>query len=201
MEAGAGSMNAKGEIEFPRLFVERIKVGIAEYLLVHNAAHEKPACPAFPRKIRLCESRVHIQKRHCGNPTKTASRRPAEISQPAIVAPAESDIDFWATGQSAEKERRIENLNVDLQLVHVPKPCFHIAHLPNGRRYRLIDVDAPGEDSSVDEPELSPAFLSHHGGLKLPLRAFHRFPRALGFDHMSIGIDSGHLYPPEKYEV
>src|SRR5687768_3427418 len=101
-------------------------------------------------------------------------------------------------GQRAQKEARIENLDVDVQLVHVSQPSFDVFHFTAFSRSVMADVSSFGENTAADLPELiagtwaATIFEYHDPWGKLSVRFIEKIPGPLRLDYMSVRIDDFH---------
>jgi hypothetical protein len=92
---------------------------MAEALVVDQAAHEDAAGAVGFGELDLGDHARRIDHRHHGNPLKPAFAPGTDIDQPLVVTAADRVLDFGSCRQRPEKQRRIQHLNVDIELVHV----------------------------------------------------------------------------------
>ena len=52
----------------------------------------------------------------------------AKARHPAVVAPGQRQLDLGLARQRAEEDRRVEDLDIDLELVHVAQPGLDVVH-------------------------------------------------------------------------
>src|SRR5262245_44049882 len=164
---------------------------MAETFVVDQTAAEDAASTVGLGEGDLYHSACHVDHRHHRDPAQPALSLATDINQPLIVASTDGLLDFRFGSQWAKKQRRIKNLNVDIQLVHVLETAFNIAHLPNRLGQTTIDIDTAVKYSPVEEPVLRTTAARCHQ--KRPVFVvLDVIPSPLALDHVRIGIDSRH---------
>src|SRR5215475_9219407 len=164
---------------------------MAEAFVIDQTAAEDAASPIGLGEGDLGHGAGHVDHRHHGDPAQPPFSLATDINQPLIVAPTDGLLDFRFGSQGAKKQRRVKNLNVDIQLVHVLETAFDIAHLPNRLGQTTIDIDTAVKYPSVDEPVLQATAARYHQ--KWPaFVVLDVIPSPLALDHVRIGIDSRH---------
>ncbi len=130
------------------------------------------------------------------------------VSQPAIPTAAERDLGVGPCRYSLDPESVVQHLNVDAQFIHVPEAQIDIVQLARRLGRFKVSTGALGEimdlalaqseetkagDLIVDHPIL-PGRIGRRGielWTVFLFRLIQIVPRALGLDHMSIGVDDG----------
>src|SRR5690242_2602215 len=115
-------MNADGQIELARFFIEGKKMCVADVLLPFQTAHENSARAVLFGKARFFERLVHRQQRQHCNPAQSVWGLFPDIYEPAVVTPAHREFHLGPASERTKKNRWIENLYVDVQLVHMIEP-------------------------------------------------------------------------------
>src|SRR5262245_45748421 len=164
---------------------------MAKTFVVDQTAAEDAASAVGLREGNLRHRACHVDHRHHRDPAQPAFSLATDINQPLIVASTDSLLDFRFGSQWAKKQRRIKDLNVDIQLVHVLETAFNIAHLPNRLGQTTIDIDTAVEYPSVDEPVLR-ATATRCDQKRPALVVLDVIPSLLALDYVRIGIDSRH---------
>src|SRR5215510_8033168 len=117
------------QVEPAYLLVEGIEIGIGDQTTPFDAAHENTARSMLLAKLEFFQRRAHIQQGQDTNPSEPALPLPVNVGEPAVVAPGNGDFPLDLIGYLLDKNRRIEHLNVDTQLVHVFEPGRYVFHL------------------------------------------------------------------------
>src|SRR4029077_1249092 len=135
--------------EFGRL-VKRKEKGMAEALVIDQSTAKDAASPVGFGEAHLGYRTRHIDHGNHGNPAKSPSSFVTDIDEPLVVASTNSYLHFRFVSQWTEKQRWIENLNVDIELVHMREAAVDIAHLSNIFRQTPIDINAAIKNPPVD---------------------------------------------------
>ena len=89
------------------------------------------------------------QHRHPAQPLR---RLFPDIDQPAVIAPRHSQLDFRPARERPQKNRRIEHLDIDIELVHVFEAGFDVFHLARFSRGIVADIARLADIGAVDQP-------------------------------------------------
>lgn len=92
---------------------------MAQAFVVHQAAHEDTAGAAGIGKLDFRDHARRIDHRHHGDPLEPPLAFGCDIDEPLVVASADRVLDFRSCRERPEKQRRIEHLDVDVELVHM----------------------------------------------------------------------------------
>jgi len=110
---------------------------------------------------------------------------------------AEEDaLDLDIVGAGPQEQRREQDLDVDLELVHVLQPTLDVAHLADIERQMFVEIDAAVKHPAVDQPILRPA-AARRDQVGPQFVVFDIGPGLVALNHMSVGVDGGHGQPPE----
>lgn len=79
-------------------------------------------------KAQFLAELVHrAQRRHDG-PTQSSLAPLPDFSEPTIVTARRRKIEARVVGDGAQQQGRKQDLDFDLELVHVPEARIHVAH-------------------------------------------------------------------------
>src|SRR5262245_51867525 len=123
---------------------------MAETFVVDQTAAEDAASAVSLGEGNLSHRACHVDHRHHRDPAQPAFSLATDINQPLIVASTDGLLDFGFGSQWAKKQRRIKNLNIDIQLVHVLETAFNIAHLPTHFEQTTIEINTAVKSQSVE---------------------------------------------------
>src|SRR6266850_5521175 len=112
-------VHANGQVELHRGVIHRIKIGIAQAPIRFQASQVHAARAMLLAELELIGDATHVKQRWYNHPTKSVRRLGDDIGHPAVVAAANRKIDLGAARRRKNKNRRIDHLNVDAELVHV----------------------------------------------------------------------------------
>ena len=117
--AARAGVDAKGQIQFFRERVDWVKLRIVERQVAFHAA-EKDAHRA-PRlsPLHFRQRRRDIAQRQYHHPLEPIRRLGAGVGDKAVVGPALRDIQLSVVGKIDQKQGRVDNLDVDADLVHI----------------------------------------------------------------------------------
>src|SRR5439155_23939896 len=107
-------MNADRQVEPTRGFVQWKEIGIAEPPVRFQSSQVNTASAVFFPKFQFVENACHVEQRRNHYPTKTVRRVSDDVGHPAVVAPAQAELDFRPTRGRKNKYRRIDTLNTDV---------------------------------------------------------------------------------------
>src|SRR6476646_1023816 len=94
-----------------------------------------------------------------------------DIGEPAIVGAANRDLSFGRIRNALNKNRWVQDMNVDPEVVHVPEPSFDVLHLARflwrvhqtscplrylGELLRRQDIARQSADLPLNHPVLPP---------------------------------------------
>src|SRR5262245_40499393 len=209
LRVAVADVHSHRQVEPAHLLVERIEIGIGDQTASFDATHENAAGSMLLAKLELLQRRAHIQQGQDTDPPKPPLPLAVNVGEPAIIALGNGNFPLDLVGYLLDKNRRIEHLNVNTQLVHVFEPgryVFHLAGFP-GRRHRAARARRNvGELPSghhdpyqatylpVDEPEFSAALAAraHNQRTIFLVRPLHEIPGVFGLDNVSIRINGRH---------
>ena len=132
------------------------------------------------------------------------SRLFPDLGEPAVVALHQGLLHAGLVRVRPDEEGRVEHLNIDVELVHMPEPRVDVAHLARRLRRVVADVLVLGDQPAVADPELLLRILAvvggdaHAGGLgddhrRVAAVGFvHELPGVGRFEDMGVGIDGAH---------
>src|SRR5215475_13786888 len=107
------------QVEATYLLVEGIKIGIGDQPAPFDPTHENAAGSMLLAKLEILQRRAHVQQGQDTNPSEPPLPLPVNVGEPAVVALGNGDFPLDLVGYLLDKNRRIEHLNVDAQLVHM----------------------------------------------------------------------------------
>src|SRR3972149_8026787 len=213
VRVGVAHMHANGQVQAADLFVKRIEIRIGDEPVPLDPAHEDAAGALLLAKLQLLERRAHIEQRQDADPAQPPLALSMYVGEPAIIAFTDGDFPFGLVGNLLDEDGRIEHLNIDAQLVHVPDAGRHVFHLAGfarrvhhaARAFRDIGELPGGHDDAdqaadlaVDKPELLAALAlrSDDDGTIFLIGPVHEVPGMFGLDDVGIGIDGRHGSTP-----
>ena len=104
-------------------------------------------------------------------------------------------------GQRSQKEAGVENLDINLQFIHMRQASFDAFHFAAFAGGIMADVSSFGENPAADLPELiagarpravATIFEYHYLWGKLSVRFVEKVPGSLRFDYVRVRIDDFH---------
>src|SRR5438046_7907668 len=125
-------MNGDRQVELTRGFVQWKEIGIAEPPVRFQASQVNTASAVFFPEFQFVENASHVEQWRNHHPTKTVRRFSDDVGHPAVVAPAQGEVDFRPTRGRKNKYRRIDHLGIDVQFVLVHYLSSEISHFPVG---------------------------------------------------------------------
>src|SRR5919108_31866 len=110
LDAAVCRVNANREVELARGFVQRIEIGITETPVGFEAPEINAAGAMLFTKLQFLEHTLHVEQRRHHHPVKTIRRLFDDVRHPAVVAAAQSEVDFGPPCRREDKNRRIDHL-------------------------------------------------------------------------------------------
>jgi hypothetical protein len=149
-------------------------------------------------KVDLLQGLVQAEHRRHHNPAQAAAAPAPGLCQPAVVAPAQSHLSVRPTRQWPQEDRRIQDMHIDSECVHMGQPGRNVGYLAGLVWCILANVRVLGKSPAFDQPVLPvPAgFWDNHLGLAGTLRLLHILPRPFRLHHMGVCVDHCQAWTP-----
>ena len=188
-QVAAAGVDADGHVEIAGLPIDGEERVVREQPLPFEAVHEDPAGAVVLAEADLLDGPVRGPRRRQHHPPDTAASLLPDLREPAVVTPAERPLHIGAGGQRTQKQRRIDDLDVHGQLVHVRNARRHVGQLARLRRGVEAEVGV-GHDSLVDAPVAQAVMLRDEEVRRKAFVLFlHELPGLFRLDHVGVCID------------
>src|SRR5262245_30111360 len=151
-EASRSRVYADRQIQPSGFFIQREKMRVAESLVSFEAAHKDTTGAVLFGEARLYQRFIYRQQRQHRHPTQPLRGTLPDIDEPAVVAPGYRQFQLRPARKGPQKNRRIEYLHIDVQLVHVLEAGIDIIHLPGFFRSLVPDISRLPNIHIVDQP-------------------------------------------------
>jgi hypothetical protein len=176
-------MDADRQIELAGFLIDRKKMGVADVLIAFQAAHEYTAGAILLGVARFFDRFVHRKQRQHRHPAQPFGSLLPDIDQPSIVTSRHRQLDLGTSSKGTKEDRRIQNLHVDVQVVHMLEPRPDVRHLPGLSRGVMADIACLSDIRSIDQPRFAARCRivgsGHDARFKCPFRFQHVVPRVL----------------------
>src|ERR1051326_6187280 len=162
-------MDADGQAKIVRRLIDREKTRIVERLVALEAAKEDSHRAMLLPPVQLFDRLFDRAQRGDDHPAEPSVALRARVGQIAVVGTGYCRVEDRIVGKIDEKQRRVDHLYIDAELIHISKPRGNIRQLAAGelnvaagllelgRRGRDQPVAAPSDgardDVAVDQPE------------------------------------------------
>ncbi len=121
--------------------VDGIEVRIVQSQIAFHAAKEHSHRALLFRPFHFRQRGLDIAQRQDRDPFEPIRRLGAGIGDEAVISAAQGDLEFRIVGKINQKQRRIDHLNLDTELVHVFEPRQRIGQFAHARdEYRPCPI-------------------------------------------------------------
>src|SRR5438094_4108983 len=107
-------MNADRQVELTRGFVQWKEIGIAEPPVHFQSSQVNTASAVFFPEFQFVENASHVEQKSAGPFSLGGGSSIDDVGHPAVVAPAQGEVDFRPTRGRKNKYRRIDHLDIDV---------------------------------------------------------------------------------------
>src|ERR1043165_9509142 len=133
-------MNADRQIEPARGVVQREKVTVTEQPLTFRTAEKNSDGAVFLCSLGFVENLIRAEERYHCDPPQPILRLLPEIAHPAVVTPAELELDLRLLGQRDDEDGWKDDLDIDAELIHMLEARVNVAQFARGHRRIFSDI-------------------------------------------------------------
>src|SRR5215813_9296895 len=128
--AAVRRVNADRQIELARRIVEREEIGNTEPPVGFKPSQVDATGAVLFAERQFLGHSIQVEQRRNHHPAKTVRRFLYDVGHPTVVAATQGEVSLRPPRRWKDKNRRIDYLDVDAELVHVFDPDIEIAHVP-----------------------------------------------------------------------
>ena len=151
---------------------------------------------------QLLQRRLHIDERRNAHPSQAPIGLGATVGEPAVVAPRLRHLPLRPRIGNHQKERRIDDLDLGAQLVHVAQAGLHVEELAglHDRPAEMVVADSAARGLGIHDPVAQIGYrlvgARTEGGDRLVslLLRRHVLPGGVGLVNVRVGVNDARAF-------